>query len=86
MCEAALVVAAYVHEDGKHARPPRRGAGGVLVVVHLVELARLVAQDLHRHRDMGGGPEWWVSVVLSGGCRRVGEGPRCGRIRVRVGR
>mmetsp|Transcript_10119 Transcript_10119/g.25220 ORF Transcript_10119/g.25220 Transcript_10119/m.25220 type:complete len:474 (+) Transcript_10119:67-1488(+) len=45
--QPALVAVAHVHEDGEHARPPRGGARRVLVVVGLVELARLVPQHLH---------------------------------------
>eukprot|EP00962_Isochrysis_galbana_P000062 scaffold21_cov90-Isochrysis_galbana.AAC.6 len=41
-----LLHVAEVHVEGIEARPPRRSGRRVLVVVPLIELARLVAQDL----------------------------------------
>merc|ERR1719181_1817725 len=46
--EAALVPVANVHEDREHPGAPRGGARAILVVVRLVEVARLVPQHLHR--------------------------------------
>ena len=67
--ESPLVPVANVHEDGEHARPPCRRAWRVLVVVHLVKLARLVAQHLAA----------WAGAGDPSAAKLISILPSCGR-------